>query len=256
MAGRTALVTGAGRGIGLQVARRLARDGHVVHLAARTGDEVEAGVAAIAEGGGTAFGHRCDVTSDADVADVIRRVARTSGPVEVLVSCAGAHVAGRFVDLDVQAFRDLFDVNVLGVVRTMHAVLPGMLEAGWGRIVSIASTAGKWGSLDQSPYNTSKHALVGLTRCVALELATTGVTVNAVCPGFVDTTMLQQLLHQRATRLGLDREASDAALLARVPIGRFLTAEEIAGLVAYVVSDEAAGMTGQSVTLDGGMVLS
>jgi NAD(P)-dependent dehydrogenase (short-subunit alcohol dehydrogenase family) len=256
VAGRTALVTGAGRGIGLQIARRLARDGHAVHLAARSEDEVVAAVATIAERGGRAFGHRCDVTSDEDVAAVVARIDDTSGPVEVLVGCAGAHVAGRFVDLDVQAFRDLFDVNVLGVVRAMHAVLPAMLDAGWGRIVSIASTAGKWGSLDQSPYNASKHALVGLTRCVALELATTGVTVNAVCPGFVDTTMLQDLLSRRATRLGVDREVSDAALLARVPMGRFLTADEIAGLVAYVVSDEAGGMTGQSITLDGGMVLS
>jgi NAD(P)-dependent dehydrogenase (short-subunit alcohol dehydrogenase family) len=252
---RTAVVLGAGRGIGRAIAKRLAAEARIVHVAARSFDEVLATADEIARSGGHSSAHRCDVTDDGSVRELASEVTAATGPVGVLVNCAGAHVAGSFLDLDVTSFRDLFEVNVLGAVRAMHAFLPDMLSARWGRVINVASTAGKWGSLEQSPYNTSKHALVGLTRCVALELATTGVTVNAVCPGFVTTSMLDQLITDRASRAGIARNASAAALLARVPMRRFMSPDEIAGLVAYFASEEAAGMTGQSVTLDGGMVL-
>jgi NAD(P)-dependent dehydrogenase (short-subunit alcohol dehydrogenase family) len=252
---RTAVVLGAGRGIGRAIAERLAAEAYTVHLAARSYDEVVATADEIARSGGRSLAHRCDVTDDDAVRELAAEVTTATGTVGVLVNCAGAHVAGSFLDLEVASFRDLFEVNVLGAVRAMHAFLPRMLDARWGRVINVASTAGKWGSLEQSPYNVSKHALVGLTRCVALELATSGVTINAVCPGFVTTSMLDQLVADRAARGGIAPEESAAALLARVPMRRFVSPDEVAGLVAYLASEDAAGMTGQSVTLDGGMVL-
>ena len=194
-------------------------------------------------------------SSPAAAEAVVRQVADELGEVDVLVYAAGQGVAARFEDVDDETWTRLYDVNVMGAVRYSRAVLPAMKAEGWGRIVYIASTAAKYGSRFQSPYNASKHALLGLTRCLALKSSTSGVTVNAVCPGFVDTEMVQDAVPQWSELLGVPEADVVPALLGRVPIGRMLQPDEIAQLVAYVASPAAGGITGQGLTLDGGLIL-
>jgi NAD(P)-dependent dehydrogenase (short-subunit alcohol dehydrogenase family) len=154
-----------------------------------------------------------------------------------------------------EEFQQLLDVNLFGVLHGMQAVLPGMMQRGGGRIINVGSTAGKWGSRNQSAYNVSKHAVVGLTRCVALEAAASGVTVNAICPGFVQTDMVENLKQEAAKSTGANPEALVQALLARVPMGRVLQPEEVASLAVYLALPASSGITGQSLLVDGGMLM-
>jgi NAD(P)-dependent dehydrogenase (short-subunit alcohol dehydrogenase family) len=154
-----------------------------------------------------------------------------------------------------QDFQRLLDVNVFGVIHCMQACLPQMQARRRGSIINIASTAGKWGSRNQSAYNTSKHAVVGLTRCVALEASAYQVTVNAICPGFVQTDMIDELKAQAAQAAGASVEDFLKAMLGRVPLGRLMQPEEIAEMAVHLGSDAARGITGQSIHIDGGMVV-
>ncbi len=255
VAGRTAIVTGAGRGIGRRIALALAANGATLALAARTIEQVEDAAAEIRDAGGHAVAIKCDITRDDDIAAMSARARESVGEIDIVVNCAGNHIAGRFVDLELEDFQRLLDVNFLSVVRVTRAFLPEMVDAGWGRIINIASTAGKYGPMNQSPYNSSKHAVIGLTRCLALELARTGVTVNAICPGFVDTPLLRDGLPAIASLLGTDEDEALAGLVQRVPMGRLLDADEIAPLAVYLASDESSGMTGQSLAVCGGLIL-
>jgi NAD(P)-dependent dehydrogenase (short-subunit alcohol dehydrogenase family) len=252
---RIAVVTGAGRGIGREIATAFAREGAAVVLAARSADQIEEVATDIRQAGGIASAIPCDVTDSEDVGRLAERATRELGDAEVLVNCAGVHVSGAFETLTVEDFRRLFDVNLLSCVRTVQAFLPAMREAGWGRIINVASSAGKYGSLNQSPYNTSKHAVIGLTRCLALELAPTGITANAVCPGLVETELADNLVAGLARAYGSGPDEALARFLQRVPMGRPLTPGEIAPLAVYLASDESSGMTGQSLSVDGGLVL-
>ncbi|MFZ9526041.1 MAG: SDR family NAD(P)-dependent oxidoreductase, partial [Burkholderiaceae bacterium] len=173
----------------------------------------------------------------------------------VLVNNAGIHRSGAFLDHSPDDFQALLDVNLFGVVHLMQAVLPGMKDRAKGSIINMASTAGKWGSRNQSAYNVSKHALVGLTRCVALEVAASGVRVNAICPGFVQTDMVEDLKRGYAQVAGVDIEGIIQATLSRIPIGRILDPEEIAHMAVLLASDESKAITGQSILVDGGMLL-
>lgn len=253
---RVAVVTGASRGIGRAIAEAYAAQGARVVCTARDTEALAGVVAAIAAAGGVAIGVGCDVTSDAAVASLKDRVEDEFGRVTVLVNGAGAHKAGRFLDFSVDDFRELLEVNFLATVRTIQAFLPSMIEGGYGKIVNIASTAGKYGSMFQSPYNSSKHAVVGLTRCLALETAKQGVTANAICPGFVETEMIERAAPQLGAVLGIDDpDQVVQALLSRVPIGRMLAPDEIAHLAVYLGSSESDGMTGQALTISGGLIL-
>jgi NAD(P)-dependent dehydrogenase (short-subunit alcohol dehydrogenase family) len=177
------------------------------------------------------------------------------GRLDTLVNNAGIYQSKTFLDYAPEDFQKLLDVNLFGVIHLMQTVLPRMQAQGYGRIVNIASTAGKWGSRNQSAYNVSKHAVVGLTRCVALEAAATGVTVNAICPGFVQTDMVETLKRGYAAIGGANGDQVVQAALARIPIGRVLDPSEIAALAIYLGSKESAGMTGQSILVDGGMLM-
>jgi len=252
------LITGASRGIGEAIARACALQGATVVLSATNLDllqQVEADL--IQQGVPTerlaVMG--LDVTDRKACMDLVGHVQQRFGRIDALVNNAGIYQSKRFLDYTPDEFQRLLDVNLFGTLHMTQAVLPAMLEAGYGRILNIASTAGKWGSRNQSAYNTSKHAVVGLTRCVALEAAAQGVTVNAICPGFVQTDMVETLKAGYAKATGSDGNEIVSAVLGRIPIGRVLAADEIAALAIYLVSRESAGMTGQSLLVDGGMLM-
>ena len=249
----TAVVTGASRGIGRAIAIRLGRAGARVAVLAR-GPESAGVAAAICSTGTSAIAVRCDVTDDKSVAAALGQVRSQFGPVGILVNCAGRHAVGRLQDFAPADYRDLFEVNVLGAVRATRGVLDDMKHLGGGRIINMASTAGRAGSMYQCPYNTAKHALLGFTRSAALELAQFGITVNAVCPGWVDTGMLRDIVDGHARLRNLAAGEIEAQLLARVPIGRFVTPDEVADLCAYLITPPARSITGQAFTIDGGLL--
>jgi NAD(P)-dependent dehydrogenase (short-subunit alcohol dehydrogenase family) len=253
---KVALVTGASRGIGQAIAQAYAAEGAKLCLLATDA----ARLTALKESLGLPDSHvlvqSVDVRQRDAVVQAVQAAAQHFGRIDVLVNNAGIYKSKPFLDYTVQDFQDLLDVNLMGVVNFMQACLPGMQARGSGSIVNIASTAGKWGSRNQSAYNVSKHAVVGLTRCVALEASPYGVTVNAICPGFVQTDMVENLKRQAAESAGASVDAFMQAALARVPLGRIITPQEIAAMAVYLGSAEASGITGQSLHIDGGMVLS
>lgn len=253
--GRVAVVTGASRGIGRAIATAYAREGAAVVCAARSTDDLAGTVGLIEGDGGAAVAVGCDVTADGDVARLADEASEAFGSVDVVVNNAGMHLAGRFGDFDMDDWQRIVDVNLLGTVRVTRAFLPVMLERERGRVINVASTAGKYGSLFQSPYNSTKHAVVGLTRCLALETAKSGVRVNAICPGFVETEMIDEAAEGFAPLLGVPPEEVAPAVLQRVPIGRFLQPDEIAELAVYLASPAADAMTGQALTVSGGLIL-
>jgi NAD(P)-dependent dehydrogenase (short-subunit alcohol dehydrogenase family) len=251
--GKVALVSGARRGIGLAIAKALQAQGaKLVALASSPGSLGELHQAL--GGGPDVLPLALDVRDEAACQAVVQQAIERMGRVDILVNNAGVYQAKPFLQYSSQDFRDLMEVNLFGVLHLMQAVLPHLVGNGWGRIINIASTAGKWGSRNQSAYNTSKHAVVGLTRCVALETAQTGVTVNAICPGFVQTDMVEELKAQTAAASG-DPEALIQAVLSRVPMNRILNPEEIAALAVFLASEASSGMTAQSILVDGGMVM-
>jgi NAD(P)-dependent dehydrogenase (short-subunit alcohol dehydrogenase family) len=254
LVGHAAIVTGASRGIGLAIAAALATEGADVCLMATDARRLAAAREELAGLPGRRLEIALDVTDREACRGAVARVLAEFGRLDVLVNNAGIHIARSFLDHDPADFQRLLDVNLFGVIHMTQAVLPAMLERGYGRIVNLASTAGRWGSRNQSGYNISKHAVLGLTRCVALETAARGVTVNAICPGFVDTDMLEGIRRDYG-RMGIDADAAIGSMLAhRVPLGRALRVDELTGMAVHLASPESSAMTGQALTIDGGML--
>jgi NAD(P)-dependent dehydrogenase (short-subunit alcohol dehydrogenase family) len=253
--GQVALVTGASRGIGLSIAKALADAGARVWLAATQAPRLQDVQAEIVGGGGAAEVVTFDVTDRAACFAAVAAIEGASGHLDILVNSAGVHTAGTFLSHTPADFDRMIAVNLHGTINTMQAALPSMIGRNHGRVINIASTAGKWGSLNQSAYNASKHAVVGLTRCVALETAAAGVTVNAICPGLVQTDMLDGFWDKQAHSRGLSVDEARRQILARVPQGRLLDPAEIAAFAVFLASPNGRGMTGQSILHDGGMVM-
>ena len=254
--GKKALVTGASRGIGRAIAEAFAAEGAVLALAATTLAglrDVEASVASLGTAAPVPLAG--DLSDPAEAARIVADAKVGLGGLDVVVNNAGIYKAARFVDYTPQDFDTVMKVNVYGVFHVMQAALRSMQAAGSGKIVNIASTAGRHESPNQAAYNASKHAVVGLMRCAALEHAGHGITVNAICPGFVETDMIQAF-KTHAEIHGISFEELRAALIARIPIGRVLQPAEIAHLAVYLASSESDGMTGQAITISGGMRMS
>jgi NAD(P)-dependent dehydrogenase (short-subunit alcohol dehydrogenase family) len=250
-----ALITGASRGIGRAVAQAYVREGAKVALVATGKASLEA---LCQDMGWTSEQVLCvaaDVARQDQVQHAVGQTLARWGRIDVLVNNAGIYQAAAFLDHTPQDFQRLLDVNLFGVMHFMQACLPQMQQRRSGAIINIASTAGKWGSRNQSAYNTSKHAVVGLTRCVALEASSHQVTVNAICPGFVQTDMVDELKAQASQAAGASVDDFLKAMMGRVPLGRFMQPGEIAELAVYLGSPAARGITGQSIHIDGGMVL-
>ena len=249
-----ALITGASRGIGREIAHAYAKEGATLSLVARNPAVLDALVAELALPADRVMTHALDVSDRAACLAAVDATQARFGHIDILVNNAGIYQAKPFLDYTADEFQTMLDVNLFGVIHFTQACLPGMQARKQGRVINMASTAGKWGSRNQSAYNISKHAVVGLTRCVALEASPFGVTVNAICPGFVQTDMLEELKAQVAQSSGASADELVKAALARVPLGRMLTTQEIAGMAVYLGSAESSGMTGQSIHIDGGMV--
>jgi len=247
---RAAIVTGAGRGIGRAIAHALARDGRSVAVADLLGDGARAVAAEIAGDGGSAVAVELDVTDGASVRSGIELAEASLGPLEILVNNAGWDELQPFLDTDEQFWERVLDVNFKGALRMTHALLPGMLERRFGRIVSIGSDAGRVGSSLESVYSGAKGGVIAFTKTIAREAARAGVTANTVCPGPTDTPMLAAILAAHE-----DAERVIGAMTRAVPMRRLAQPHEIAAAVAFFASEQAAYITGQTLSVSGGLTM-
>jgi NAD(P)-dependent dehydrogenase (short-subunit alcohol dehydrogenase family) len=248
---RVAVVTGAGRGIGAATARALAAAGLDVVLAARTRDQIEHQRAELTAMGRAARAVVCDVSDEASVAALAREAAEL-GPVGVLVNNAGAAGSMPIARTSLDQWNRLLAVNATGAFLCTRAFLPGMLERQWGRVVNVASTAALRGGKYLAAYSAAKHAMLGLTRSAAAEVAGSGVTVNAVCPGFVDTAMTAETVDRIAAKTGRSREEALAAALASEAQPRLITPDEVAAAVVTLVLSAGDHVpNGEALVLDG-----
>jgi ketoreductase len=252
---RTALVTGGTSGIGLAVAWSLAAAGHRVFVTARGTDDVARTVVELSEAGHRVDGIAADVRSAEDVSRLIETATARLGPIDILINNAGRSGGGPTAQLPDEVWLDVLDTNLTGLFRVTREVLAagGLAERDWGRIVNVASTAGKQGVVLAAPYCASKAGVIGFTKSVGLELAKTGVTVNAVCPGFVETPMAQRVRQGYADLWERSADEVLETFEGRIPLGRYTTADEVAGLVGYLVTDAAAAVTAQAINVCGGL---
>jgi 3-hydroxybutyrate dehydrogenase len=246
--GHHAVVTGGGRGIGRAVAGGLTRAGAVVTVAGRT----EASLSKAVEDGLAAGYAVVDVTDAGSVNRATAGAAERSGPIGILVANAGAATSAPFQATGEDLFRRMLDVNLFGFVHAAQAVLPGMIERGSGRIVAVASMAGLKGYPYVLAYCAAKHALVGSVRALAAETARTGVTVNAVCPGYTETDIVEESIANIMATTGRTREQALAALVRHNPQGRLITPEEVAAAVVFLCGEKAGAMTGVALPVAGG----
>ncbi|HJQ01584.1 MAG TPA: SDR family NAD(P)-dependent oxidoreductase [Jatrophihabitans sp.] len=251
MTDRVCLVTGASRGIGAAVAAALSGDGHRVALLGRNAgalDQVGAGLP------GPTLSVAADLTDAEAVPAAFDRIEREWGPVEVLVCNAGAGMAAPLPDTTDEDWARMLELNLTAPFRLMRRALPAMAERGWGRIVVVASVVAKRGESQVAAYTAAKHGVLGLVRAAAAEFARSGVTVNAVCPGYVDTPMTDATVAAIAERTGRSSDEARATLVRRQPIGRLIAPAEVAEAVRFCLAN--AAVTGQGINVDGGAVQS
>jgi len=253
--GKTALITGASRGIGRGIAEIYAAEGadlilnardpaRLARAAAELRDKFDVKVTTCA----------CDITDRDGVAAMVEQAER-DGRIDILVNNAGIHKAASFTDFAFEDFRRVMEVNVYGVFHVTQFVLRAMIERQAGRVITIASTAGKWGSRNQSAYNASKHAVVGLTRCLGLEMAAYNIRVNAICPWIVETDLADTFMAEHAAVNGVPEDALAEMIQNMAPIKRWVRPEEIAYLAVFLGSDESSYINGQAWTVDGGYTM-
>lgn len=253
MAPRVALVTGGGRGIGRAIGSRLAADGHAVAVNDVDARAAEDAAAAIRSAGGVAIAAPGDVTSAGEITAMVASVSSELGPPDVLVNNAGVISVSPVAALDEAEWNRVLAVNLTGAFLCAKAVVGGMAERGWGRIVSVASDAAKTGEPYLAHYCASKFGLVGLTQSLALEVADRGVTVNAVCPAITATGMLEQLAGDYAALPGVgSTSAARAAFVAEIPMGRVTTPADVAEVTAFLCGDGAGFVSGQAINVSGG----
>jgi NAD(P)-dependent dehydrogenase (short-subunit alcohol dehydrogenase family) len=250
LGGRHALVTGGGRGIGRAVAASLTAAGASVTVLGRNAGPLQD---AVAEGHAKGY-VVADVTDERAMSDAAKRAAATHGPVDILVANAGNAESAPFLKGDAAVFQRMFDLNVMGVVHATRAVLGDMVARGFGRVVVNASVAGLKGYAYVSAYCAAKHAAVGLVRALAQETVKTGVTVNAICPGYTDTDLVTQGLDKITAKTGRTREQALADMLKDEPLGRLITPQEVAAAVLFLCSPEASAITGTTLTVAGGEI--
>ncbi|MCC7410864.1 MAG: SDR family oxidoreductase [Gammaproteobacteria bacterium] len=251
LAGRHAVVTGGGRGIGAAIATRLAGLGATLTLMGRTAGALEVHARTL----GRSYTIPVDVCDDAAVTAAFARAAELAGPVDILINNAGAAAAASFARTDAAHWTYMLEVNLTSVYRCSRAVLASMLERNWGRIVSVASTAGLRGYAYVTAYCAAKHGVIGLTRSLALECARSEVTVNAVCPGYTETGLLDAALENIMEKTRCSRDDAASQLKRSNPQNRFIQPAEVAATVAWLCSPGAESITGQAIAVAGGELM-
>ena len=252
---RIALITGGGRGIGRAIASAFAREGARVVLAARTGQQVEEAAAEIGNEE-IALPVVCDVSDVASVHLMFSRVSVKFGrSPDILVNNAGIAEGAPLSKTDDDLWQRHLAVNLSGTFYCTRAAVPPMLERGWGRVINVASIAGKTGAPYIAAYSASKHGVLGLTRSIAMEVATKGVTVNAICPGYVDTDMTTRAIENVTAKTDRTADQALAAIKKMSPQNRLITVDEVAALALLLASEEGGGINGQAINIDGGSVL-
>jgi len=250
-----ALITGGTSGIGLAVAQNLAGQGLKVFICSRNSEAVQETVGKLRASGADAAGVAADVRRLEDVRHLVGAAVQQYGHVDVLVNNAGRSGGGVTADISDELWYDVIDTNLNSVFLVTREVLRAgkLLERGWGRIINIASTGGKQGVVLGAPYSASKHGVIGFTKALGLELAKTGITVNAVCPGYVETPLAQRVRQGYAAHYATTEEVILERFQAKIPLGRYSAPEEIAGLVSYLISGAAAPVTAQAINVCGGL---
>lgn len=247
MSGTHAVVTGGGSGIGLAIARALADAGHKVTIMGRDQKRLNAA------GVGTPV--VCDVGDGASVGAAFATAVAANGPVAILVNNAGIVRTAPFHRATDTDWTDMWRTNVMGAVNAIRQVSEPMKAVGGGRIINIASTAALKGYAYVSAYTASKHALLGMTRSLALEFATAKITVNAICPGYADTEIIRNSVDTLVTKTGRSREDALKTFTGASPMGRLIAPEEVAAAVLWLISDAASAVTGQAIAIAGGEVM-
>lgn len=257
LANKLAFITGGGRGIGRAIAIAFAREGAAVAIAARSLEQIEKVANEIrGEFSTEAAAFECDVALFGDVERAFELTLENFGRTpDILVNNAGIVETAPFVKTDEAMWQRHLAVNLTGTFHCTRAALPAMLAGGWGRIINIASIAGKTGAPYISAYAASKHGVLGLTRTLALEVATNGITVNAICPGYVDTEMTSRGIERIVARTGKSAAEALESLERMSPQNRMVTADEVAALALLLASEEGRSINGQAINVDGGTVL-
>ncbi|HKY16541.1 MAG TPA: SDR family NAD(P)-dependent oxidoreductase [Microthrixaceae bacterium] len=248
MTGRVAVVTGGASGIGLGIARQLAADGHRVAVLDRNGQGATGAAAALSTEGATAVAVEVDVADRASVDTAFAEVRSSLGPITTLVTSAGIESFTPLVDITAESWDRTIAVNLTGTFTCVQAAVPDMLEAGWGRIVTIASSSAQSGAAKMTHYAASKGGVIALTKSLAVELARNGITANSISPSLVDTPMARAA-EAAGEFVGVDKVAR------HVPVGRAGTPDDIAAACSYLCSDAASYITGQVLGVNGGMYL-
>ena len=252
---KIALITGGGTGIGKAIAIKLAKNGAKVAIASRNRDQLQRVAAELKQMGLTVLPVPMNVRLKTDVHRAVTEIVAQWGAIHILVNNAGISGLSLMRDSDDSKWYDIMDTNLNGMYLVTKATLRHIPYKAGGRIINISSVLGKFGAPGYTAYCTTKHGMIGFTRALALEVVSRGITVNTVCPGWVDTEMATQGIKETAASLGITPEQFKAQAVAGVPIKRFLDADEIAELVCYLASDRAKGITGQAINICGGQTM-
>ncbi|HTM07618.1 MAG TPA: SDR family NAD(P)-dependent oxidoreductase [Verrucomicrobiae bacterium] len=250
LSGKIALVTGGGTGIGKAIAEALAESGARVAVASRNPSHLQ-----FAKADGSFIAIEMDVRNKAQVQTGVGKISERLGPIDILINNAGVSGLTTMDDPEDGRWRDIIETNLTGSYLVTKEVLKFMKNNTHGRIINVSSVLGKFGVPGYAAYCSAKHGIIGFTRAVALEVVGRGITVNAICPGWVETDMARQGIEESAAFEGITAEAFRKRAVEMVPIKRFLDADEIAGLVLYLVSKKASGITGQAINICGGQTM-
>ncbi|TMD59027.1 MAG: SDR family oxidoreductase [Chloroflexi bacterium] len=256
LAGKRAVVTGAGRGIGRSIALALAEAGADVAVSARTANDVEALVAEIRATGRQGVGVTCDVTDPEQVQQMMTAVTEGLGGIDILVNNAGNAGSHKFLNHPDELWQRMLSVNLTSVYYVTKAFVPMLINQRSGRIINIASIASRVGGQYIAAYTAAKHGALGLTRALAVELLPYNITVNAICPGYVNTPMTDASVSNIMARTGMTEEQAREALEKTSPQRRLIEADEVAAIAVFLAQENSRGITGQAINIDGGAVMS